>query len=346
MVIKKYIRPWMLALYLLVSCERPEPIPSALRVYVDHIRYAQNEENLYTLFHLNFKTSDFTFTWLNGNDVCYKATYSNISFDGMDSFRTSLMDLNISLPARLRCIIEVTTLGGAVIRDTSLPINIGFLDNTPFGDAPGLLAFWPLSMDFEDYTLNQNHMIPVGAPTHNIMPGTASTSTYFSNDAFLFTPHKNRLNPRKISISALLYLNDLNDPADLHTLVSKREYGGWGTSFDLKVAKRAANGFKVSVSWSFNGTDRYLESTENLPFKQATHIIYVHDEKKIQIWINGEMKDEEVSPGLLDNDNNLPVCIGSRPGLRHSLKGYLRDIGIWDRALSELEIKKIYALYR
>jgi hypothetical protein len=31
--------------------------------------------------------------------------------------------------------------------------------------------------------------------------------------------------------------------------------------------------------------------------------------------------------------------------VRHSLRGYLRDVGIWNRALSESEIKNIAALY-
>jgi hypothetical protein len=180
-------------------------------------------------------------------------------------------------------VIEVTTLGGDVIRDTSLPIHIGFLENTPFGTAPGLLAFWPLAEDFEDYTINQNHMTPIGVPIHQTIPNTSFQGTYFSNDAYLTSPHNNQLNPARVSISALLYLDDLNDPADLYTLVSKREYSGWGNSFDFKVSKRDPSGFKVSVSWTHNGTDTYLESTQNFPFKQKTHIFYVHDENKIKI---------------------------------------------------------------
>ncbi len=346
MTIKKYILPLILAFFLLTSCERPEPIPSALRIYIDQVRFAPNEEKLYTLFHLNFKTTAFKLTWLNDDEPCFEATYPNIGFDGMDSIQTSISDMNISFPARLRCIIEVTSMGGEVIRDTSTPIRIGFLDNTPFGNAPGLLAFWPLSENFEDYTTNQNNLISVGFPMHKVMPLTNSTGTYFSNDAYLYAPHQNRLNPKKVSISALLFLDDLNDPADLHTLVSKREYGGLGTSFDFKVSKRSPSGFKISVSWSFNGADSYLESAQNYPFKEATHIVYIHDEKNIQIWINGEKHDEIASPGLLSNVNNLPLCIGTRPGVRHSLKGYLKDVGIWNRALTEAEIKNIASLYR
>jgi hypothetical protein len=207
------------------------------------------------------------------------------------------------------------------------------------------MAFWPLTDDFEDYTLNQNHMTPIGAPIHQIIPNTGFKGTYFSNDAYLKAPHKSSLNPSRVSISALLYLDDLNDPADLHTLVSKREYGGWGNSFDFKVSKRDPSGFKISVSWSYKGADKYLESNQNFPFKQRAHILYVHDENTIQIWVNGEKTDEIASPGLLGTENNLPLCIGTRPGVRHSLRGYLRDVGIWNRALSESEIKNIAALY-
>ncbi|MFM2230269.1 MAG: Concanavalin A-like lectin/glucanase superfamily [Bacteroidota bacterium] len=343
---KNYIFLSLLALLYIVGCERPAPIESALRVTIDRIKYSQSDQRLQTLFDLNFKVNTFKLSWLNGNTVCFETNYPNIPFNGLNSLETALSDLNITLPARLRCVIEVTTLGGDVIRDTSLPIHIGFLENTPFGAAPGLLAFWPLAEDFEDYTINQNHMTPIGAPIHQTIPNSSFQGTYFSNDAYLTSPHSTQLNPARVSISALLYLDDLNDPADLYTLVSKREYSGWGNSFDFKVSKRDPSGFKVSVSWTHNGTDTYLESTQNFPFKQRTHIFYVHDENKIQIWVNGEKTDEMASPGLLSTANNLPLCIGTRPGVRHSLRGYLRDVGIWDRALSDSEIESIAALYK
>ena len=346
MLIKKVLLPLLLSTFFLGSCERPEPIPSALRAYVDYIRYDTNEKAFYTHYHLNFKTQNLKFKWIAGNSVCFEFSPKNVKFDGIDSFRSALDAFNITLPARLFCVVEATTLGGDIIRDTSAPIHIGYLENTPFGNAPGLLAFWPLVHNFEDHTLNQHHLIAVGNPIFRTFPNTFFDGTYFSNDAYLYIPHKENLNPREISISTLLYLDDLIDPADLHTVVSKREFAGWGNSFDFKVSKRVESGFKVSVSWTYNGIDSYLESEQNFSFKQPINIVYVHDKKKIQIWVNGEKTDERTSPGLLNNENNLPICIGTRPGVRHSFTGYLRDVGIWNRGLTEAEIKAISAIYR
>jgi hypothetical protein len=241
--------------------------------------------------------------------------------------------------------MEVTTLGGEIIRDTSEPLNIGFLDNTPMGNAPNLLAFWPLTDDYEDYTLNQNHLSAVGSLILTNMPNTVIKSTYFSNNAYLTRPHNNQLNPRALSISAFLYLDDINDPANIYNLVSKRDYTGWGSSFEFKVSKRTAEGYKVSLSWSIDGTKTEFESAANLPFKKAAHVVYVHDANVVQIWVNGEKTDEIASPGLISNDNTLPLCVGTRPGVRHSLTGYLRDVGIWGRALNDQEIKDIATLY-
>jgi hypothetical protein len=337
---------YLFVLFLLGNCERPEPIQSAMRVSVDQIRYSPNDGSIKTLYRINFKSSSTRFTFFKGDQLCYQTTTNNVFSNGTDSFSTPLNDLNITLPAKLRCIMEVTTLGGEIIRDTSEPLNIGFLDNTPMGNAPNLLAFWPLTDDFEDYTLNQNHLSAVGSLIYTNMPNTVIKSTYFSNNAFLTRPHNNRLNPSALSISAYLYLDDINDPANIYNLVSKRDYTGWGSSFELKVSKRSVEGYKVSVSWLINGTKREFESDVNFPFKQAAHIVYVHDENTVQIWVNGEKTDEIVSPGLLSNENNLPLCLGTRPGVRHSLTGHLRDVGIWGRALNSQEIKDIAALYR
>ena len=337
---------YLFVLLLLGNCERPEPIQSAMRVSVDQIRYSSNDGSIKTLYRINFKSSSTRFTFFKGDQLCYQTTTNDVFSNGVDSFITPFNDLNVTLPAKLRCIMEVTTLGGEIIRDTSEPLNIGFLDNTPMGNAPNLLAFWPLTDDFEDYTLNQNHLSAVGSLIYTNMPNTVIKSTYFSNNAFLTRPHNNRLNPSALSISAYLYLDDINDPANLYNLVSKRDYTGWGSSFELKVSKRSVEGYKVSVSWLINGTKREFESALNFPFKQAAHIVYVHDENTVQIWVNGEKTDEIASPGLLSNENNLPLCLGTRPGLRHSFTGYLRDVGIWGRALNSQEIKDIAALYR
>jgi len=337
---------YFFVLLLLGNCERPEPIQSAMRVSVDQIRYSSNDGSIKTLYRINFKSSSTRFIFLKGDQLCYQTTATSVFSNGVDSFITPFNDLNITLPAKLRCVMEVTTLGGEIIRDTSEPLNIGFLDNTPFGNAPGLLTFWPLTDDFEDYTLNQNHLSAVGALIHTNMPNTTTKSTYFSNNAFLSRPHNNRLNPSALSISAYLYLDDINDPANLHNLVSKRDYTGWGTSFELKVSKRSVEGYKVSISWSIDGTKTEFESAANLPFKKAAHIVYLHDENFVQIWVNGEKTDEMVSPGLISNDNTLPLCVGTRPGVRHSFTGYLRDVGIWGRALNEQEIKNIATLYQ
>ncbi|GDX50352.1 hypothetical protein LBMAG26_12110 [Bacteroidota bacterium] len=336
---------YLFVLLLLGNCESPEPIQSALRVSVDQIRFSSNDGSITTQYRINFKSSSTRFIFLKGDQLCYQTTATSVFSNGVDSFITPFNDLNITLPAKLRCVMEVTTLGGEIIRDTSEPLNLGFLDNTPMGNAPNLLAFWPLADDYEDYTANQNHLTAVGALFQTNLPNTPFKGTYFSNNAYLTRLHNNRLNPRALSISAYLFLDDINDPADLYTLVSKRDYTGWGSSFDFKVSKRVADGFKISVSWTINGVNSYYESAANIAFKKATHIVYVHDENTVQIWVNGKKTDEIVSPGLLSNENNLPLCVGARPGVRHSLKGYLRDVGIWGRALNSQEIKDIAALY-
>ena len=337
---------YLFVLLLLGNCERPDPIQSAMRVSVDQIQYSPNDGSIKTLYRINFKSNSTRFIFLKGDQLCYQTTATSAFSNSVESFITHFNDLNITLPAKLRCVMEVTTLGGEIIRDTSEPLNIGFLDNTPIGNAANLLAFWPLTDDYEDYTLNQNHLNAVGSLIHTSMPNTVIKSTYFSNNAYLTRPHNNQLNPRALSISAYLYLDDINDPADLYTLVSKRDYTGWGSSFDFKVSKRAADGYKVSLSWTFNGANSYYESAANIPFKKAAHVVYVHDANVVQIWVNGEKTDEIASPGLISNDNTLPLCVGTRPGVRHSFSGYLRDVGIWGRALNSQEIEDIAALYR
>lgn len=335
----------VVVLTALMGCEKPEAIRSALSASIEQMRYSPADAQIYTLYRINFKAQSVRFSWLNGSTLCYQSTANPASFGSMESIQIQWSDLQTTLPTKLRCILEVTTLGGDIIRDTSEPLNVGFLDNTPFANTPNLLAFWPLAEDFEDYTLNQNHLTTVGILFHTYIPNTSRKGSYFSNNAYLTRPHTNQLNPRALSISAYLYLDDLNDPANLHNLVSKRDYTGWGSSFELKVSKRSLDGYKISVSWTINGTKKEFESALNLPFKKAAHIVYVHDENTVQIWVNGKKTDEIASPGLLSNENNLPLCIGTRPGVRHSLNGYLSDVGIWGRALSREEIETIASLY-
>lgn len=137
---------YLFVLLLLGNCESPEPIQSALRVSVDQIRFSSNDGSITTQYRINFKSSSTRFIFLKGDQLCYQTTATSVFSNGVDSFITPFNDLNITLPAKLRCVMEVTTLGGEIIRDTSEPLNLGFLDNTPMGNAPNLLAFGPSLM--------------------------------------------------------------------------------------------------------------------------------------------------------------------------------------------------------
>ena len=336
------------SLFTIMGCEKPEPIESAMKVSVDRSYYKTGENSLCLEYSLNFKVKNIWCFWYQGEKLLHKEQIQEFTFsDGINAHEISLDSLGVSLPASVYAKLEITTIGDEKLLFPTREIHIGYLDGSPFNQ-PNLMAYWPLEKNVDDYTYNGHHLESQGWYDFLEIPQTQKSGTYFDGTNFLFTNHKKTLNPRELSISAYIYIDELNDKdgGDLYTIVSKREFEGWGTSFDLRLAKRSKDGFEISVSWRFNETNGWLETNRRFPFKKAIHIVYVHNEDVVELWANGELISQIPSPGLLKNTNNLPICVGTRPGIRHSYKGIISDLAIWGSSLNKTMIQNIYNQYR
>jgi hypothetical protein len=107
---------------------------------------------------------------------------------------------------------------------------------------------------------------------------------------------------------------------------------------------------KLDSSWAWG-----ITSTENLSKDKWSNVIVVTDGKEAKIYINGQFVGTQngnplassLINGSVNIDNNSPVFIGAAPdgycGKVHSFyKGSIDDLRIYNRALSETEVKSLY----
>ena len=330
--------------FFLLSCEDVEPVPSAMQTDVYRSYYKPSEKLLGIEFEINFKPKKIRCDWVVDGKVTHSQPISSFQLGEKHTLEVPFDSLNATTPCVVYGVIKITTFGDEKLEVPSRGIQIGYLEGSPF-NVSGLLAYWPLKENFDDYSYSYFHLDNKGDFDFLPIPKTSMQGGYFTGENYLTIDHHKSLNPQELSISAYLYIDTLVDGANLYTVISKREYDGWGNSFDLRLAKRTPNGYEISVSWKIKGVQSEFETKLDLPFGEPIHAVYVHNASEVQLWVNGALANQRTSPGLLPNKNTLPICIGTRPGIRHSYRGFIRDVAIWNTSLDSFQINQISALY-
>src|SRR3990172_7860775 len=89
-----------------------------------------------------------------------------------------------------------------------------------------------------------------------------------------------------------------------------------------------------SITWSYASIGYY----GRIPTNTWSHVAVTFDGTAIRFYINGVLVGSKARAGVL-TDNGSPVCLGSYDCRAYRANGTLDDVAIYDRALSEAEIR-------
>jgi hypothetical protein len=229
-----------------------------------------------------------------------------------------------------------------------------FAQNLPsYLPADGLVGWWPFNGNANDESGNGNDGVVVGATLTSDLNGNPNQAYFFTgSNTRIEIPHTNSINVQTVSIRLLAKPTTyLNSDGNQSQLVSKREWTGWGNSYEIGIGKDPNQDYGNNASNAIysNLTLNGLNSTSsivnaNLIDGNWNDIVYTHDSEFIRFYINGEKVYEIVSPGIIPNGNELPVWFGGRPGPpgRSFYTGTIDDIAIYNRALTQEEITALY----
>lgn len=206
----------------------------------------------------------------------------------------------------------------------------------------GLLAFWSFNGNANDSSKNGNNGSVYGATLINDRFGNPHSAYHFNGkDNYI----KTDMNPPSGNSSrSISYWIQSDSNQSYMTVLG---YGNDSSGEDFHIwYNTGCKGVGINIS---NNAITYDIGLKN---KKWNHYCFVYDNTKgntasdIEIYKNGELLSNTCSiygSENINTGNNFPLTIGKYHAKDlHYLEGNLDDIGIWNRALSQEEISKLY----
>ncbi|MBF0390110.1 MAG: LamG domain-containing protein [Desulfamplus sp.] len=198
----------------------------------------------------------------------------------------------------------------------------------------GLVAYYPFNGNANDESGNGNHGIVNGATLTADRfgnPKSAYSFDGFSNitisDNTLFTSNQH---------SIIFFVNAITG-GDLVSKDGENTERQWLIGCSLSTQKM------VSHVWTNNGLFM-KDTTESLSKRDWHHIAQIWNGTNLLLYIDGELKVNKTTTGSLANGSQ-PIRIGGGAPYGqppHYFNGTIDDVRIYNRALSEFEIKQLY----
>ncbi len=208
----------------------------------------------------------------------------------------------------------------------------------------GLVAWWPLNGNAGDSSGYGLHCTVSGATLATDRFGKANKAYSFNGTSSKITgPNHTLLNLlHNRTVSVWLKSNDSISDAGI---VSYLANGHNGYQILLrstgKLASMEDNYSGGTNTPPTNGWD-YANSNNGNYIKDNLwhHVVSVRQNDTTKIYIDGVLQTN-ILTALVPNFNSSSIVIGSVNGTGQFFKGYIDEIGIWNRALTPLEISKI-----
>ncbi len=213
-------------------------------------------------------------------------------------------------------------------------------DYVPTG---GLVGWWPLDGDGIDHSANEYHgtlsdAVQVG---ENRYGQVGSALVFDGESAMVSISHSSLLNlSEDFTISSWIY--SINPPVGgaSHTIVAKR---GWpddvSVPYNVSINYQyEANSHKKPLFGSKVNSFTFRESMTAIENDTWHHLLISYASPELKFYLDGiELESFQLSQAERA-DNLKPLQIGGWGASDEFFEGSIDDVGIWNRALTDLEI--------
>lgn len=200
---------------------------------------------------------------------------------------------------------------------------------------PGLVAYYPLDGDPDDYSGNDYHGSLTGSlPAINRFGEDDAALDFNGTSDYAEIPTPTLSGLTQGSFSAWTYFNGNS----FGTIVDKTVTGS-KNYFQLLVQNENAKLRLIMDRPS--GSEATLFSNQEITANQWYHFVVAWDGDTVKMYINGVLDNQLASAADID-DNNVPILLGKVEDETRKLNGRLDDVMIYERALSAAEILQLY----
>ncbi len=225
--------------------------------------------------------------------------------------------------------------------------NTVFSQNVPsYVPTNGLVGWWPFNGNANDISGNGNNGILNGSVLSTDRFGNNTSVETGQNKYITISNSPNISSPTEFSISGWLYVNRFPNNQNLLSGVVTKWYGNknCNNSSDDYAVFISSSKELVVVTRDFQMYPQNSLIGGNIDSLKWIHFTIVRSSNGAKLFVNGVLKDSNNISSTVCNSTN-PLYFGCDNGLgtpNRFLNGLVDDIGIWNRALTESEIKGLY----
>ena len=201
----------------------------------------------------------------------------------------------------------------------------------------GLVGYWPFNGNANDESGNGKHGTVNGATLTKDRNGVANSAYNFDGDDYIITLSDTSSYSNGITMSAWIDVS-ANNKNWAQFFVSK--------DWDQINGHFALGWYNNSIFGDVNNTTSGgIFTPQLIPFGSYINIVYTYDINRQKIYINGNLKNTNNYNSIV-NKLISPIYFGrhENTGVTSYFNfGKIDDIAIYNRALSEQEVKQLYA---
>lgn len=165
-------------------------------------------------------------------------------------------------------------------------------------------------------------------------------------DDYVFIGDVNDLGTSDFTLEAWIFLYDIEASENGNKIVTKG-LTGVGTPSNAGYALRASRLTPDEIEFQIGHSDGSNVKVQYYGISTHTwyHVAGVRSERKLFLYLDGELVASDSSEVVYDVDTDIPLAIGAihKLGIAPTdeyMNGKIDEVRIWDRALSESEIKE------
>jgi len=209
----------------------------------------------------------------------------------------------------------------------------------------GLVACYPFDGNANDVSTNGNHGTVNGATLTADRFGKPNSAYQFNGkDNFILVANSPTLNPERLTVSVWV------NPAHWHLgYIVAKDDGRYARQYIISTY----NSFHIHQRTTDGGFIHY-SNKNGIAYSKWYHVVQTYDGQSLKLYIDGQYYPPEsnstIATSLSPGNNQvsqqpLRIGIGTLDGKPYfPFVGVIDDISIYNRALTEEEIKKLYQL--
>ena len=214
----------------------------------------------------------------------------------------------------------------------------------------GLVGYWPLhDASATDYSGNGNHGSLNGGVTTGVAgKGGLQAMSFDGNDDYIYVNSGSVLQPTKqFSVSLWIRADDYNT-SDSDYLIARAGRSDTSDFFSLFIDESGSIVAQILDDSVSNNYRFSVSSPSEVKLNQWTQIVVTKswdgNQSEMNLFIDGSIVDSSTDFNPLDGQPNTsnPIRIGENPYGSVYFNGSMGDVRIYNRPLTETEIKKLY----